>query len=147
MEFVFFEDLYYFGGEIGLFVGDVYYYCLGWCQLGWEGFGVVFDEYVDEVFEGFEDCMVQYYWVFVVVVFGDVVGVQVFWQVWVVLQGVVLLVMVEVVFQGEFDFWFVECVFVWLVFLGQVGFVQCIGQCVFGVILQFVGIDVFGWMG
>lgn len=38
-----------------------YVYDLVWCELQWEVVGVVFEEDCEEVFDGFEECLVDYY--------------------------------------------------------------------------------------
>lgn len=96
-----------------LIVGNIQYCNLSWCQSGWESFFVFFDQDIDEVFKGIQYCMVQYDWCFVFGIVGYILGIQMVWYGEIYLNGVVLLDLVDIVFQGEFDFGIVECVFIW----------------------------------
>lgn len=107
----------------------------------------MFDEDVDEVFVGIEDCVVEYDWVVFVVIFGYVVGVELFGQYVVGLDCVDLLGLFDCVGQVLFEFGCIECVFVGEFFLVVFGCVEICGgdgvvQFGFGFVLQFVVVDV-----
>src|SRR5690606_24280369 len=123
---------------------DIHDYRLGRRQPGRERSGVMFDQHADETFKRPQDRTVQHDRTLAVVVFGDIAGVQALRQVRIILQRAALPVAPQAVAQGELDLRPVEGTLARLIFPGQPGLVQRLGQRTLGAIPQLIGTYALG---